>query len=539
MRLSVIFIFLVCIFLLIGCGGGENTVAEASAGMWLAPEGSADCWKCHTATNTGQNGNACANGCGFIPVEFVREDGAIYTCTEEMCTSLGKDCAYEETQDEGDICIERPAYQIGGPRIEYVAHNYECNKQAPGQVGGCKETKTSDSFIISGLVEEFTDVNFTFRTVDEKGNAYPSTCYYTNDPKILFDEVRNKEYLDLGNRVEHNFMMPFPMPKEEPYNYYFICEDSDGNRGSTYYTFRFDVATLPDRVDPVILEIIPNDGLFKHNETDPYLEMIVNEPVFSCGWASDELKVEFDLMNKDFDSCLPFGADSMKYRCLGNIEGVTKEIQEYYFKCEDYNGNIGPGGSGESYYVSFTDELTIVGAECPHFEGDDCSGDIYEPVINLTLFTNGGVENGKAVCEYLYGNSWNEFFETDTYGSSYQPMINLKPGDNPFKFRCVDSAGNYAEFETSLNYIKDIHAPVLEKVYLENGLLMVDTDEESTCRYVVNGVFDVVNATEMSTANKLIHSTTYSQNSYFIVECRDRFNNRVGPVNLTLIKGEE
>jgi len=72
-----------------------------------------------------------------------------------------------------------------------------------------------------------------------------------------------------------------------------------------------------------------------------------------------------------------------------------------------------------------------------------------------------------------------------------------------------------------------------ERYYVKDSMLKVETDEPSYCRYTNSLTINYNTATEMASADKLIHSASASKD-FFKVQCKDRFGNSMSPVNIYL-----
>ena len=209
----------------------------------------------------------------------------------------------------------------------------------------------------------------------------------------------------------------------------------------------------------------------------------------------------------------------------------------YYFVCKDKDGNERAGQPTGGYRVSQSEELIIQNPKCPHFENSECAGEIYENKINISIETFGGGNYGVSFCEFSLGDfAYYAFYNTNST-IHLQEEVNLLKGVNNLKFRCKDTVGNVATSNVTFNHIVDSTSPKIEKMYLKGQLFNVETSEKADCKYYTNESMNFDNATLLSADGAgLVHSIAYKEEGYSKIECRDRFGNKVGPVDTYIMR---
>lgn len=552
MNKRILFLSLVlCLVLfVIGCDDDPSYYVDVQTSKWYPVYGSDSCWKCHTAWNETNDGKFCqmqtvngkefpSNDCGLLPPEFIH-DG--YECTETMCDSLGKDCKFIPDSENGPMCIFNKSEPVKLVVKDFKSESI-CNS------GNCVEEKIDDGvsmkLIINGELKPATDVNLSFITYDVFRNIkYPSVCYFSNNSLAKIEEMTRQEYFENPNLYSstHKFSIPSPISKvnmNQKHIYYITCIPTGGGEPvKPFFVFEFTIAAIPDKFAPAIKRIEPEQGLFKANQTNPEVKIIVDDDNdVICKWSDKRP----DILFKDMDEmkgliCNKYSG-SMERKCTGRIENVSEIMKSFYFRCSDSLGNVDEENPAREYIASYSLPLVINSVKCPPHEGDECSGDISDEKINMTVYVSGGVDNGKASCAFNVGYGFTNFNETNrSDGQSIQPGIKLVKGDNKIFIDCVDSIGNTAKFNTTLNYQKDETKPKIIKIYSDNSLVYLVLSEKADCRYSGNSIFVFDNATVIDSADGITYPFAYGDNSNFIVECRDRSQNSGGKHIINVVK---
>lgn len=143
-----------------------------------------------------------------------------------------------------------------------------------------------------------------------------------------------------------------------------------------------------------------------------------------------------------------------------------------------------------------------------------------------TLF---GCNNGRATCFYATednDNAYIKFFDTNKDDGIHTQKLDLSEGAHKYYIKCVDEGGNIVKGSTSFNLDIDENAPVVARVYEEEGMLKIVTVRNSECSYTLNNCdFSFSEGTEMPYANSTVHVTEWNQDKTYYIKCRDEFKN--------------
>jgi hypothetical protein len=536
-----LFLLGIIVLVVTGCGS-SNMSASISAKEWSPEKGGDECWRCHTAWNETKNGEVCSSkevgsgdfpddDCGLLPPDFSHKG---YECTKSMCTSLGKDCEFVESDDKGTLCLKQ---SLLGIDLKIYNPNIVC-----GDGSNCNFKKEEYGVVVTDEIKPFTDVNFSFKTRDMLNEQdYASKCYYTNFTGLDVNDIDETAFFgDQNFNVNHLMIIKAPtasVGSKTKHTYYITCEDEKkGKRSIPPYKFEFEVGALPDVYAPIITFVQPEKGFFKFNEMKPLVNILIYEDgiVLGCKFGFNSF-LSYDNMTDVSDFGCKQESGSMFFNCSGRISNVSSESKSFYFKCIDSEGNVNT--ESKEYVASFSDELKIDSILCTGTETGECSGKTYNGKVNISLYSSGGAENGKARCAFkLNDYSFIDFKETDKNDVSYQYDLSLKKGVNKLSFRCKDSVGNVVKNETELEYEMDETAPELMKIYSDVSFVYLITSEKTNCKYSKNIPFDYEDAADVSTADRIVHMVPLETDSYFVVKCKDEHGNSGEEVKINVVK---
>ena len=121
--------------------------------------------------------------------------------------------------------------------------------------------------------------------------------------------------------------------------------------------------------------------------------------------------------------------------CLFALTDIKDNAEnKWHFRCKDLAGNANQ--QGYKFTLKGTSKLNITDKKP--------TGSLYTNSPTIEVKTSGGLENGKATCNFKLGNfAEAEFFSTRS-NIHRQPLTNMSLGYYTFDLRCIDDAGNQA-----------------------------------------------------------------------------------------------
>lgn len=511
--------------------GTQSSNIKKGCGLWLPGYDTDNCERCRK---------------GDLLPDY-KFGGGDYECTQELCKSLGS-CEWVEDTLEGAACIPKKIGDISPPivSIDYDAFNYYCNLEIPGDISICNENAQSGLEIsdepkgvtIKGeLIDSYEGGNKKGNvTVGIKIDRY-SKCKYSTDLSVSFDDM---EYDfsdgDLGLSHEETFIDKIgglDLRDGNEYVIYIRCMSYNDIESGSFFV-KFKKAEQPDLSPPVIYRLTfepETESYVLFGKETELVSFKLNEDAV-CRWSKEPDK-NYEGMGDEMD-CV----DNI---CAGELN-VSAGENRYYFRCKDLSTRENTNNADQPYdgYILYGSEsnLSIDSVSCIYKLPDGSSVDKCDEVLaknfSLKVKTIGGAEEGKSRCSY----NGNIFFKTD--GKEHEQCIGcggeqylLQEGSYQYRISCIDAAGNedYSELNTFLKI--DYRAPKIERYYIKNNLLNVETNEPSYCRYTNTFNINYNTATDMASSDRLTHSTSASRDFYKI-QCKDRFDNKMAPVNIYL-----
>jgi hypothetical protein len=451
-------------------------------------------------------------------------------CSEYRCKALGQACEYKEPEgiDTG-VCVD------GKDRASPVINLVSINPASP--------------------IPPYVPVEIKIRT-DEN-----SECKFNiNNAGASFDEMEYEFEDKFG--TEHSVKLTLPgqieglnedlaeyplITQDGRYDVFIRCLDALGN-GQTMaaYPVTFEVMKTPDTIILPITAFIPESGsLVKYNTTEKKVILKMNEPM-ECRWSFENKN--YDLMENSF-SCTGLESESLDgYNCEGTLRNVTLEIGSlttYYIRCKDQpwmiNDSIQVNGVTYSRNVnSESYEYQLGPSEKLEITEASPSGNLkiagLNASIELRARTAGGAFNGQSTCYWkttnkssLEGISFTIFANTglDTHTQTLNnPYLAL--GDNLLEIKCNDSAGNEVRANSIFNLRIDQEVPFIDRIFYQNNLLKIYTDEEAICYYSLNKDrrcdYNLENGTMMTGFEK-VHSINWNYDQTYYIKCKDYFGN--------------
>jgi len=485
---------------------------------WQAPVGGEDCEKCN-------------------------DDAG---CSEYKCRSLGQACQLLNEGTGQEKCAWVNPQDTKSPGIspweDVLTEGYKYTDvriRPPGEGGEPGRMRIIREGSSDGCVEAFTPLKFGIRTVGPDGEDEPAQCRADINHTLKFDDMAywfGDSNLFLYNHTQ-KMVLPSPasinaaapeLEHDGTYSLYVRCRDANGNENVDEFVIQFCVDKGPDTTPPKIEGTSIGNGMpVQYNQSEVDLDVYVNEPA-ECKWSRedrtyDQMEYEMSCSNRVWEM-----NNNMVYTCKTTLTGIKSRTEnKFYFRCkdqpraaeEDRNVNM------ESYPYTLigTEPLNIIKVE----PNGTVKGSTSVVSVNIEVETANGYKNGEAIC--YYGDTGNEgdyieFFETGTH--EHKQRLDLVEGDYTYYIKCVDLGGNRDDNVTEFTVDVDTDAPMIARVYEENGLLKIITTEDSTCKYSINNCnFLFEDGIDMPYANETKHVAEWKTENTYYIRCSDKYGN--------------
>jgi hypothetical protein len=465
-------------------------------------------------------------------------------CTEYRCHSLGQLCRFVNKGTGNELCIADapdPKTPEINPLLSVISEGFEYKDVTES---GFTIANSTDA---DGCIPGFSSVNFGI-TVEPFAR-----CRFGFDPLLGYEEMT--QYFGFqGNSVlpVHRMDLFFPTPEAFKNHYnlteeqirelgrvsmYLKCRTSSGKINPDIYRIQTCVSPGPDFTAPRIIVTDPQNNAFLSYGVDEInARIFVNEPS-ECKWAVDDKNFE------DMENTISCETSLDEYTRWGLPCNATfKNLQnnsKFNIRCRDTSENQNVMKESFVYELVTSKEPLIIS----DFEPDD--GDTvtagFEPVsVKLRLQTDGGAEDGVAMCNWTGNGYWDDFRYQTTLGLdnvSYEvgarfhdyTLGSTREGRYDIEFACMDIAGNMAVNSTSFRVKVDSFGPKITRMYFDTGL-KIFTAENAECRYSFNRNFKFDNASAMS-GDGTEHFAEWQIRNYYI-QCEDDFKNKGGIVKI-------
>ena len=470
----------------------------------------------------------------------------LHECTRYLCKSLGAECELYHTND-GSKCVNSCEAEgdVNSPILKPLP-SLEENLKGKCRLSSddsspevdCEITEKDQGYTIGPFVKAHTELEIGVETCKDNdcGSFDFAECRYGTTLLDTFDAYPSSFQTGGASFVHNLSLKPSTdlVPGQE-YSYYISCMDKCGNpQGGRFppYQISFIVAEGPDLSPPRLLNSIPPSGaavaVSEGNST--MVTLLLNEKVSSCKWS--DVDVVYENMKQEL---LCPEASSGSYQECYALVNLTKKENLFFFRCEDLAGNVNKQSISLGFSLSLSDPLKIDGVRCLWEHGSGCDQDIASSNVSLEVTSSGGY--GDVTCGVGQSSLSYPFLETGS--TIHKQVYNVQQGLNEVPVYCRDSAypsGNVVKTLVNFTGIVDKEAPVLQRVYSENGLLVLETNEKAECQYVSGQryvpddakVFDLTDGTE--------HKMSEDRGTYYSVLCTDVFGNALGPFNLDVVR---
>ncbi|MEK6940667.1 MAG: hypothetical protein AABW49_02095 [Nanoarchaeota archaeon] len=434
-------------------------------------------------------------------------------CSEYKCRSLGQTCRLINSGTSDERCINLHPNDVTAPKITP-------NKDILTKGYQVREINDALGFGVEPDVDPFTPLLVGIN-INE-----PATCKYDLNASTSYDQMRYNfgvsQFL-----YNQSLLVSFPaeLASEDAlritnggrYNLYVKCQDASGNKNDKDYLIRFKIKPGPDLTPPIIeATSIPDGGSIIAGVDSTGFSLFLNEPA-TCKYGTNDLVYE-ELQNEF--SCTKSGFQTVSnflsaYECTTELENIIEGENNYYFRCKDKAGNVNEEGIKFKLFGTKPLEILSFSPDREEFA-----------ITNVTLQAETGVgaENGNAVCGYTLGGVTFEFASTG--GTTHTEQLSgLASGEYTIPVICNDIAGNEAKVVMSFVIRRDEFPPVLTQVFSSDGILHIETNEETICE-VSDRTFEFGSGIAMTGDGTKEHEAVIEGESLYIL-CQDIFENEL------------
>ena len=475
-----------------------------------------------------QNGDDC---------ELCNDDK--YPCSEYRCKSLGQSCELVNAGTSEERCINNHRDDVDPPVLtpnaeELTAgHSYKNVKKLPPGPGFEIVSDESED----GCIKAFTPLRFGFTSNE------PAQCKIDSEStdQVGEDAFEAMSYWVGGSNIyKYNhtevFSLPGPASLEGEnltianygkWTFFVRCRDFNGNENEAEYAVRFCVDPSPDTTPPVVVATsMENFGYVPANTDKADVEFYINEPA-TCKWDFSDQSYE----SMEYDMTCAGNVYEMNsmllYTCKAELTAIKRDGTDYFIRCKDQptkpdNDRIAMG-DGYEFNLKGSTELKIRNLQ----PNETVYGSTDPAKVELKVETLFGSENGKAICFYATEDNDGDYIKfLETEDIMHTQRQDLTSGTYTYYYKCVDSGGNVAKESTTFTVDVDTSAPVVARVYEDNGKLTVVTVKNSECSYSFDDCdFMFEEGINMPSAGTKIHIADWDEEKTYYIKCRDEFKN--------------
>lgn len=476
---------------------------------WQAPTGGNDCEICNDDT---------------LP------------CSEYRCRSLGQNCEIVNAGTSQERCVNMNPRDVNPPVIypneEEISegHSYRNVRTSPPGPGFEIVNLNSGD----GCLQAFTPLKFGITTSE------PAQCKIDFNHTTNFDEMAS--FVGGSNLYAYNHTEQFSLPgakvlegagfvleNGKDITFYLRCKDKNGNENTAEYAVKMCIDPSPDTTAPIVKATsVMDEGCVAENQDSVNVEFYTNEPA-SCRWSFDDQSYE-NMQNQMTCSGQMHQINANQlFTCQTILTGIKREGTRYYVRCEDQPN--APENDRNRNRESFV--FNLRGSTALKISKLLPNGTIFSAVnpapVELYVQTLFGCNNGQSICHYsTTGNEGDfiMFFDTNNEDGVSTQKQSLGAGSHKYFVECVDAGGNLARDMIEFTLDIDTSAPVIARIYEEQGLLKIITVRESECAYsFANCDFTFEEGTQMPYANSTNHVAEWNKEKTYYIKCRDEFRN--------------
>ena len=457
-------------------------------------------------------------------------------CSEYRCKSLGQNCELVNVGTADEKCVNVNPRDVNPPTIKpnynvlSKGYDYTNVKNSPPGPG----FKIVNMGAGDGCLKAFTPLEFGI-SVDE-----PAQCKIDFNHTESFDEM--VAYIGGKNLYSYNHTEKFSLPSAaalknasmvlengKDLTFFIRCKDKNGNENGAEYAVNFCIDPTPDNTAPKIeATSVLNGGCVAENQDKAEVVFYTNEPA-DCRWSSQDQ--DYDNMQNAMNcNGELYQSNAMQlFSCATELTGISRDDTKFYVRCKDQPGadESDRNENKESF------EFSLRGSTGLKMKDLQPNGTIFGAVspmpVELKVKTLFGCNNGQAICKYsLTGNTndYIQFFDTNNEDGIHTQRLDLIAGEHEYFVQCVDEGGNLVEDSATFNLDIDTSAPVVARIYEEEGMLKIVTVRDSECSYTFDNCdFTFDEGTVMPYANSTVHIAEWNEKETYYIKCRDEFRN--------------
>ncbi len=479
-----------------------------------------------------------------------------YGCSEYQCHSLGKSCEIVNKGTIYELCDWVNEDDMLPPELtvlesallsgDYIYMNSDATLP---EERGAKVIYNPSS---DGCLPPFTPISFGVES------DKPAECKIDGLRKNNLSQMSS--YMLEGNSAVYNHTVYLPasgMPSREgleaigavspgeEYTLFIRCESNNGIITTANFLMEFCIDDGPDKQAPIIKSTnYLQESYVTFNQSQVPLEVYTNEPA-DCRWDFQDL--DYDVMNNEMWDCSQtinqyLSPLTFTYGCRADLTGIKDgENNEYYIRCKDKPWLAGVNNATgsriankDSYVLNLKgtyplqiDEITINGEE----NGTTIIDSTNTVQVTLNVKTSAGANEGKAKCQYGIAGNFYDFFNNGNFDFLYENVqdVFLSQGNYEYDIKCRDEAGN--SIQDTINFEVDIdkEAPMVVRMYSEEGNLKLITNEEATCVYATDSTtecnYAYEDGIEMTSVGETTHYVDWNTETNLYIKCKDVFGN--------------
>jgi hypothetical protein len=442
-------------------------------------------------------------------------------CSENRCRSIGANCRYYDDLGEPGTCASvLDTWQATiNPWQEVLAK------------GNSYENIGQGGFIIKGPSPGGTVKSWeplVFGIITDK------------DAECKIDAVHTEDYYSMSYDMQsidktHHFMIASQFGEEGTLlmqtgenNYYIRCMNFAGEINEAEFAVQFDLSDEPDITPPRVVSTNPeNNGYLKYEENSTELFISLSEPS-ECR-INNGFDSSFESMEANM-SCVtnPRLGVMGEWKCRTELNDLINNQNTFYIKCLDKPGaNNGEGQRMQSqtytYNIDKCSEGLTISSISPQ-DTDITTNNIGN--IELNVQTKGCINDGDSACYYNFGDGDILFSQTNST-SHTQIFDSLSNGKYNISINCIDDAKNEAHGQTNISVTVDQNPPQLARIYVDEKILNIRTDEPARCAIMENITEEICDL-EIDSSKELLTLNTFAveKTRTYKIQCEDIFKNK-------------
>ncbi len=465
-------------------------------------------------------------------------------CSKYECQSLGQGCKYLNEGTELATCDYVGANDADPPEItpwdnallENYAYNPTTAISPPDKGVQITNTESED-----GCTSYYTPIRFGV-TLDK-----PAQCKYSLDKRETSYANMPDLFFPSSNGLStynHSITLSIPdltgeegtVPVSESgeHELFVRCKSENQVANSENFVFKFCISQQPDSSAPEIILTNPLNGFpITSGITSTNADVYLLEPS-QCKWSYTKGQA-YDTMSKTM-TCTTIADANMLYKCSGTLDGLTNNVNKFYFKCKDTSPLQNVMTADYEYTLLGTQHLVIDSVGPTGIQ----KGSSNAVQVTLEARTSSGYDQGAANC-YYNRRCWSNTGSATSYtpfqypagtsiysAYSHSQDLYISAGTYTCSIKCEDLGGNTDIETTTYTVETDQNAPGVARAYNEDNLLKLVTNEKAECVYdLFNCNYNFGDGTAMTDSEDgLSHTTSWNTRNNLYVKCKDDYDNQ-------------